>query len=144
MLKMQLWNFFGQTWIQSKKAQLNHPCSPVMGDKRDTGNCFSPIMDNLGTQLWSQELEAALPWPQGKSCLELGLPEPLGSQQSSCGCEDSRGWDFQIHSSAMWESWRSCQSWLWIRNLFLCTAEILHLINKCEDWKALFWGSCII
>lgn len=33
---------------------------------------------------------------------------------------------FQIHSFVMRESWGSWQTWLWIRNLFLCTAEILH------------------
>lgn len=113
-----------------KNPNQTTPASQWWGDKGGSGNCFSRIMDNLGTWLWTWELEAALSWPQGKSCLELGflgLPEPLGSQQSSCGGEGSRWWDFQIHSSAVWESWGSWQSWLWIRNLFLCTAEILHL-----------------
>lgn len=126
----RIWIWKYKLESSQKNPQPNHPCIPVMGDKGGSGNCFSRIMDNLGTWLWTWELEAALSWPWGRSCLELGflgLPEPLGSQQSSCEGEGSRWWDFQIHASAVWESWGSWQSWLWIRNLFLCTAEILHL-----------------
>lgn len=85
--------FLGTNLNPLKKPQLNNSCIPVMGDKGDPGNCFSPIMDNLGAQLWTQELEAAFPWTQGKSCQGLGflgLLEALGSKQSSCG------WEFQV------------------------------------------------
>lgn len=41
-LEMQLWNFLGQTWIQSKEPHQTTPASQGWGIRRAVGTPFSP------------------------------------------------------------------------------------------------------
>lgn len=100
--------FLGTNLNLVKKTPSKPPLHPndatdLHWGKGDTGNCCSPIMDNLGTQLWtgagSSPSMATGKVLSGTGILGVARTAELTGAQSSCGGEGCRWWDFQIHSS---------------------------------------------